>query len=111
MRLKEVHELRSSQILFRSQSVDPTLEVIGMKAVVVNSIVYSLSRRCSFAQCLGIPARGCGGLDFGERGERNSTVVLRQRPVRRASSAIHGGAGSCGTRLERKNAPTQTALL
>ena len=86
-------------------NVEPNFEVIGMKAVVLNSMGYSLSLRCSFARaCLVI---GGGGLDLGEKGRaRNQHGGLRQRPVQRASCHIDGDAGSGVTGLDRKMHPS-----
>jgi hypothetical protein len=57
-------------------NVEPNCEVIGMKAVVLNSMGYSLSLRCSFARaCLGIPT-GCGGLDLRERGVHEISTMV-----------------------------------
>jgi hypothetical protein len=45
--------------------------------VVLNSMVDSLSLRYSFARaCLVIPARGCGGLDLGERGVHEISTMV-----------------------------------
>ena len=47
-----------------------------MNAVVVNSMVYSLSLRCSFARaCLGIPA-GLRRTGLGERGVHEISTVV-----------------------------------
>ena len=58
-----------------------------MNAVVVNSMVYSPSLRCSFARAyLGIPGRAAEDWIWGEGGRaRNQHGGLRQRPVQRAS--------------------------
>ena len=77
-----------------------------MNAVVVNSMVYFLSLRCSFARgCLEISA-GLQRTGFGGKGRaRNQHGGLRQRPVQRASCHIDGDAGSGVTGLDRKMHP------
>ena len=72
-------------------NVEPNFEVIGMKAVVLNSMGYSLSLRCFFARaCLGIPT-GCGGLDLGERGVHEISTVVYVNAQFSAPVSTHMG--------------------
>jgi hypothetical protein len=73
-------------------NVEPNFEVIGMKAVVLNSMRYSLSFRCSFARAPWF-RRAAEDWIWGKGRARNQHGGLRLRPVRRASITQMGMQG------------------